>query len=190
MKRTVRVVAFVLPLAIVVGACSSDEPTNAPPYSSGVDGSTNLNVLTPTQEQTICTSQAAFVKARIDTTALSRFWCAFTPAVLTAPDTASCNTAIDACIEKFSVQLDVTVSDPNAPPPQCKTVTTSATCTGTVKDYENCVNSFASVQLDIGTNFQCGSRADLPASPTVGVDACKALGPTCTAATAAPPQIQ
>jgi hypothetical protein len=170
--------------ALGMAACAAhDDPP--PGYSSGVDGNVALSGLTPAQRTTICTSQAAFVRARVDTTALTRFWCAFTPAVFTAPDDAACEAAMNSCVASFSLQLDVTVSDPNAPPPQCY-VTDTSTCGGTVGQYEDCVNALTNVQVRVGTDWACGKRAEYPSSPLVGVTACDALGPTCTAATGTP----
>ncbi len=184
MNRIVALLALLVPVGVAVGGCSASGAD--PKYSSGVNGDLGLTTLTPQQQQTICTSQAAFLKAHVDTTSLTRFWCAFTPAVLTAANQAACETAMNDCVNTFSIQLDVTATDPNAPPPQCTTVTTDS-CTGTVSQYEDCVDALASVQLQIGTNWQCGS--ELPSSPTVGVDACNALGPTCTAVTGSPDAI-
>lgn len=177
--------AVVLFTALGIGACSASDPDPPPAYSSGVDGNLGIQGLTPAQKTTLCTSQAAFVRARVDTTALTRFWCAFTPAVFMAPNDAACEAAMDSCIQTFSLQLDVTVSDPNAPPPQCYVADTS-TCTGTVADYEGCVNALAAVQVRVGTDWACGKRTEYPSSPLVGVAACDAVSPTCTAATGVP----
>jgi hypothetical protein len=183
MTRIFRAVPVLLPLGLAVAACGSkaDDP---PPYTSGVSGDTQLTNLTPAERTQICSTQTAFVRARVDTTSLTRFWCAFTPAVLTAPSEAACATALDACVRTFSLQLDVTVTDPNAPP-QC-IVADLGTCSGSVTDYEGCVNALAAVQVSIGTDFACGKRSDLPDSPTVGVAACNAVGPTCSGVTGAP----
>jgi hypothetical protein len=171
--------------ALGTGACSADDADEPPPFTSGVDGNIGLQGLDPAQRTQLCTSQAAFVHARVDTTALTRFWCAFTPAVFMAADDASCETALAACVQAFSVQVEVTVSDPNVPPPQCIVVDTS-TCNGTVTEYEGCVNALAAVQVRVGTEWACGKRSEYPSSPLVGVAACDAVGPTCTVATGAP----
>ncbi|HVU03369.1 MAG TPA: hypothetical protein VHE30_16530, partial [Polyangiaceae bacterium] len=146
---------------------------------------TQLTNLTPAEKTQICTSQAAFVHARVDTTSLTRFWCAFTPAVFGAADDASCETALEQCVSAFSIQLDVTVTDPNVPPPQC-IIADQGQCNGTVADYEGCVNALAEVEVNVGTDFACGHRAEHGDSPTVGIAACDAVGPTCTGVTAKP----
>jgi hypothetical protein len=161
MTRIQRGLLSLLPL-VIAGACSANGGSD-PKYSSGVDGDLGLGNLTNAQQTTICTSQAAYLQAHIDTTTLTRFWCAFTPAVFGAADDASCEAAMDT------------------------TVNTS-TCSGTVSEYEDCVNSLASVELNIGTDWACGTRAQYSSSPTVGISACSALGPTCTAVTGAPSQ--
>lgn len=178
-------VSFLVTTTLAIGACSAHDSDPPPDYSSGVQGNLGLQGLTPLQKTTLCTSQAAFLHARVDTTALTRFWCAFTPAVFMAADDASCEAAMNSCIQAFSVQVEVTVSDPNAPPPECIVVDTSA-CTGTVSQYEDCVNALAAVQVRVGTEWACGKRSEYPSSPLVGVSACDALGPTCTAATGTP----
>ncbi|HVU03867.1 MAG TPA: hypothetical protein VHE30_19040, partial [Polyangiaceae bacterium] len=83
MSRGIRSLVFLTPLFVTALGCSShaDDP---PPYQSGVDENTQLTNLTPAEKTQICTSQAAFVHARVDTTSLTRFWCAFTPAVFGA----------------------------------------------------------------------------------------------------------
>jgi hypothetical protein len=184
MKRR-QVPALLVTTLLGVGACSADDADDPPQYTSGVDGNLGLQGLTPAQRSTVCTSQSAFVHARVDTTALTRFWCAFTPAVFMASDDAACEAAMNSCVQAFSVQVEVTVSDPNAPPPQCVFVDTS-TCTGTVGQYEDCVNALAAVQVRVGTEWACGKRSEYPSSPLVGVAACDAIGPTCTAATGTP----
>jgi hypothetical protein len=182
--RALLVLVPLIPLVLGMGACSSDKKDGSQ-YSSGVDGGLLYGDLTPTQKATICTSQAKYVRARIDTTALTRFWCAFTPAVLTAQDDATCQSAMDTCVNTFKLQLDVTATDPNAPPPQCTQVDASQ-CNGTVADYESCVDTLADVAISIGTDWACGKRATYGSSPTVGVTACNAVGPTCTAVTGSP----
>jgi hypothetical protein len=178
-----RFAALLVPLVAGLGACGSaaDPP---PPFTSGVDEAATLGTLTPTQRTTLCTTQAAYVRTRVDTTALTRFWCAFTPGVLAAAE-GQCDAAMDACVRTFSVQLDITVTDPNAPLPQCYQADTS-TCRGTVKQYEDCVSSLAAVQVRVGTDWSCGKRASYSSSPTVGVTACDVLGPTCSAVTGTP----
>jgi hypothetical protein len=183
MNRTVRCLWLLLPVANALGACSADSG-NRPTYTSGLNGNATLGNLTPSQQSTICTTQAAFLRANIDTTSLTRFWCAFTPGVLTAQSDAACQSAMDACVNAFSIKLDVTVTDPNAPPPQC--VTSTSSCNGTVRQYEDCVNALADFQISIGTDWACGKRTQYPSSPTVGIDACNALGPSCSAVTGAP----
>jgi hypothetical protein len=184
MKRR-QLLALLVTTMLGAGACSANDADPPPEYTSGVDGNLGLQGLTPIQKSTICTSQAAFLHARVDTTALTRFWCAFTPAVFMAADDASCESAMAACIDAFSVQVEVTVSDPNAPPPQCVVVDTSS-CSGTVSQYEDCVNALAGVQVRVGTEWACGKRSEYPSSPLVGVSACDALGPTCAAAAGTP----
>jgi hypothetical protein len=184
MKRR-RTISSFLFAAVTIGGCSAHDSDPPPDYSSGVDGNLQLRGLTSAQKTTICTSQAAFVHARVDTTALTRFWCAFTPAVFMAPDDAACEAALASCVQAFSVQVEVTVSDPNAPPPQCLVVDTS-TCGGTVGQYEGCVNALAAVQVRVGTDWACGKRSEYPSSPLVGVSACDGVGTSCTAATGAP----
>jgi hypothetical protein len=178
--RILRALVVVAPLSIVAGACSAQGDNGQ--YQSGVDGNAQLNGLSSTQKTTICTSRAKYVHARVDTTSLMRFACAFTPAVFGARTDADCQAAMDSCVNALSVKVDVTLTDPNAPPPECTVVDTS-TCTGTVGQYEACVQSLADVQLQIGTDFSCGKRAEYQTSPTVGIDACGKLGPTCTVAT-------
>src|ERR1041385_7072804 len=185
MQRPEKLVTCLLIQALAFAGCSSRDADPPPDYSSGLNGDQGLHGLTPADKATLCTTQAAFVRTRVDTTALTRFWCAFTPAVFTAPNDAACQAAMDSCVQTFSIQLDVTVSDPNAPPPQCYAVDTS-TCTGTVAQYEDCVNALANVQVQVGTEWSCGHRTEYPASPLVVVKACDALGPTCTAATGTP----
>jgi hypothetical protein len=177
--------SFLVITLLGAGACSANDADPPPEYSSGVNGSLGLQGLTPVQRSTICTSQAAFVHARVDTTALTRFWCAFTPGVFMAPDDASCEAAMASCVQAFSVQVEVTVSDPSVPPPQCIVADTTG-CSGTVGDYEGCVNALAAVQVRVGTEWACGKRTEYPSSPLVGVAACDAIGPTCTAATGTP----
>jgi hypothetical protein len=92
---------------------------------------------------------------------------------------------MDSCVNTFSLKLDITATDPNAPPPECQVVDSSQ-CTGTVSDYENCVDSLANVAINVGTDWSCGKRADYSSSPTVGVTACNKVGPTCMAVTASP----
>lgn len=165
-------------VAMGLGACASEAD---PPYQSGVDPNLQLGQLTPDQKITICKTQAAYVHAHVDTTSLTRFLCAFTPAVLAAANDAACNVAMNDCVQAFSVKVDVSVTDPNAPPPECVLAPLSQ-CTGTVAAYESCVNSLASVQIQVGTDFSCGQRSQYASGPTVGVEACNALGPTCTSA--------
>jgi hypothetical protein len=179
-------------VALCVGGCGSDNKQSGSlsgidggaGFKSGVDGSTPLGNLTPSQQITICRNQAAFVHASVDTTSLMRFVCAFTPQVFLAASDAACQSAMDACINSFSVKVDVNVNVPSSTTIDtvCSTVPISQ-CQGTVADYENCVDSIASVQLDFGTQFSCGKRADYMNGPTVGVNACAAVGPSCTAAT-------
>src|SRR6185436_17680636 len=101
MRRSKAHSLFVLG-ALCAAACSAHDDDPPPGYSSGLDTNAGLSGLTPVQKQTICTSQAAFVRTRVDTTALTRFWCAFTPGVFMAPNDAACETAMNACIESFS----------------------------------------------------------------------------------------
>jgi hypothetical protein len=169
-------------LGIGFGACASEDK---PTFDAGVDGNLDLGTLTPDQKVTICKNQAAFVHAHVDTTALTRFLCAFTPAVFTAADDAHCEAAMTDCINAFSVKVDVTATDPNAPAPECALAPLSQ-CTGTVSTYEGCVNQLADVQLQIGTDWSCGKRSQYANGPTVGVTACQGLGPTCTAASQPP----
>jgi hypothetical protein len=169
-------------LGIGFGACASEDK---PGFDSGVDGTLQLGGLTPEQKITICKNQAAYVHVHVDTTALTRFLCAFTPAVLTAADDASCEVAMTDCVNRLSVKVDVTATDPNAPAPACILAPLSQ-CTGTVAGYEGCVESLADVQLRIGTDWSCGKRSQYADGPTVGVNTCQGLGPTCTAASQPP----
>ena len=163
------------------GDGGADEDAGAH-FKSGVNGSTPLGSLTPDQKVTICEKQAHFVRARLDTTSLARFICSLDPAVLFAASDDACEAALDKCVAPLSVKVDVSVeTDPEQEKVACSDVPISQ-CQGSVTDYENCVDSVANVQLVIGSGFACGTRAQYMTSPTAGVDACKALGPNCTAA--------
>lgn len=178
-------------VALCLYGCGSDDKTgslNGSGFKSGVDGSTDLGHLTPDQQVTICRNQAAFVQASVDTTSLMRFVCAFTPQVFLAASDAACQTAMDACVDSFSVKVNVNVPTSTSIDTVCATVPIGQ-CQGTVTDYENCVDSIASVQIDFGTQFSCGKRADYMNGPTVGVNACAAVGPSCMAA-AQPAQVR
>jgi len=166
-------------VAAGLSACGSDDK-DGDVFKSGVDGSTMLGHLTPDQQVTICRNQASFVHASVDTTSLVRFVCAFTPAVLFAASDEACETAMDTCVNGFSLKLDVKVPTSTNIETVCSTVPISQ-CQGTVADYENCVDSLVNIQLDIGTDFSCGKRSTYMGGPTVGVNACAAVGPTCTA---------
>jgi hypothetical protein len=164
-----------------VVACGSDDNTGQG-FSSGVDGTTMLGNLTPAQQVTICQNQAAYVHAHVDTTSLSRFICGLTPGVLFAANDDACQQALDTCVNSFSLMIDVNVPSSTSAQTVCSTVPISQ-CQGTVADYEKCVDQLANVQLTIGTDFSCGKRTQYQANPLVGVDACTAVGPGCTAAT-------
>ena len=165
-------------LAFGIFGCSSDD--EATEFNSGVDGQRDLGDLTPQERVTICRNQAAFVRARVDTSSLMRFVCAFTPEVLFAQNDSACESAMNRCVDALSIDIDVTVTDNNAPE-TCATFPISQ-CQGKVSDYENCIDSIADVQLTIGTNFQCGRRQEYADGPTVGVNACAAVGPACAPA--------
>jgi hypothetical protein len=167
-------------------ACAHGEDDDDYGYQSGVDGRLDLNGLTPDQRVRICSTQAAYVHAQVDTTSLMRFVCAFTPAVLGAVDDVRCEAAMAQCLSAFSVKVDVKAS--GAVPLECA-LSPLSPCSGTVADYEACVEALADVQLQIGTDFSCGKRAQYAGGPTVGVSACAALGPSCTSAST-PPVIQ
>jgi hypothetical protein len=169
--------------AFGIAGCSASDDDDG--FNSGVNGQRDLGDLTHEERVTICRNQAAFVRARVDTSSLMRFVCAFTPEVLFAQSDASCETAMTRCVELLSVDIDVTVTDNEATETVCEQVPISQ-CQGKVADYENCVDSIANVQISIGTDFQCGKRQQYTDGPTVGVNACAAVGPTCTAATAPP----
>ncbi len=177
-------------VAFCLGGCGSDTKQSGSLYGldsgagfkSGVDGGTQLGNLTPSQQVTICRNQAAFVHASVDTTSLMRFVCAFTPQVFLAATDDACQSAMDACVNSLSVKVDVNLPTSANIDTVCSTVPITQ-CQGTVADYENCVDSIASVQLDFGTQFSCGKRSDYKNGPTVGVNACAAVGPSCTAAT-------
>ncbi|HEX3597458.1 MAG TPA: hypothetical protein VHU80_20260, partial [Polyangiaceae bacterium] len=115
------------------------------------------------------------------TTSLMRFVCAFTPAVFLAASDDACEQAMESCVNGFSVKVNVNVPTSTLET-VCSTVPISQ-CKGTVADYQNCVDSLADIQLNFGTDFSCGKRAQYMNGPTVGVNACAAVGPTCTAAT-------
>jgi hypothetical protein len=171
-------------LGLGVGACASDDEGSS--FKAGVDGNTNLGDLTPDQQVTLCHNQAAYVKTHVDTTALTRFVCAFSPGVILAASDAACESALEGCVNAFAVKLDIGISaSPTNAQQVCVTVPQDqlAQCQGTVSDYENCVDSIANVSLTIGTDFSCGKRANYDQSPTIGVDACAAVGPACTPAT-------
>lgn len=179
MSRWIVSFAYCSVVAVGISACGSDEK-DGNVFKSGVDGSTMLGHLTPDQRTTICRNQAAFVHATVDTTSLVRFVCAFTPAVLLAASDEACETAMDTCVNGFSLKIDVNVPTSTSVDTVCSTVPISQ-CQGTVADYENCVDSLVNIQLDIGTDFSCGKRSMYKSSPTIGVNACAAVGPTCTA---------
>jgi hypothetical protein len=167
-------------LCVGVAACGSDDKKDLG-FSSGVDGNTMLGNLTPTQQVTICQNQAAYVHAHVDTTSLMRFICGLTPAVLLAASDDACQQALDTCVNSFSLKVDVNVPASTSTQTVCSTVPITQ-CQGTVADYEKCVDQLANVQLTFGTEFACGKRAQYQANPLVGVDACAAVGPACTAA--------
>lgn len=166
--------------ALGIAGCSSSD--DASEFNSGVDGQKDLGDLTPQERVTICSNQAAYVRARVDTSSLMRFVCAFTPEVLFAQSDSACESAMNRCVDLLSVDVDVTVTDNNATEAVCATVPISQ-CQGKVADYERCVDSIANVQVSIGTSFQCGRRQEFADGPTVGIDACGAVGPACTPAT-------
>jgi hypothetical protein len=182
MSRWILALASCSLLVLGIAGCSASDD-DATAFDSGVDGKRDLGDLTPQERVTICSKQAAFVRARVDTSSLMRFVCAFTPEVLFAQSDSACETAMNRCVELLSVDIDVTVTDNNATETVCSTVPISQ-CQGTVADYENCVDSIADVQINIGTNFQCGKRQEYADGPTVGVNACAAVGPACTPAAA------
>ena len=172
-------------LGLGIAGCSSSDDDGASRFNAGVDDNARLGDLTPDQRVTICQNQAAFVRARVDTTSLMRFVCAFTPGVFLAATDEACESEMERCVSALSVKVDVTVTDPNTAKTVCATFPVSE-CDGTVADYENCVDSIANVQLSIGSDFSCGKRADYASAPTVGVNACRAVGPACTAASSDP----
>lgn len=167
-------------LCVGVVACGSDD-NKGQGFAAGVDGNTMLGTLTPAQQVTICQNQAAYVHAHVDTTSLSRFICGLTANVLFAASDDACQQAFDNCVNSFSLMVDVNVPTSTSTQTVCSSVPISQ-CQGTVSDYEKCVDQLANVQLTIGTDFQCGKRAQYQANPLVGVDACAAVGPACTAA--------
>lgn len=180
MPRWILALASLTVLGFGVAGCGDDD--GASRFNSGVDGNAQLNDLTPQQRVTICRNQAEYVRARVDTSSLMRFVCAFTPAVFLAQSDAACESAMAACVDALSIDIDVTVVDNDATEVVCATVPIGQ-CQGTVADYENCVNSIANVQIDIGTDFSCGKRRQYADGPTVGVNACAAVGPLCEPAT-------
>jgi hypothetical protein len=178
MSRRIVSLTFGSVLALGLGACGSDKKDGGG-FQAGVDGSTSLGTLTPAQQVTICSNQASYVHAQVDTTSLMRFVCAFTPQVFLAASDADCETAMDSCVMALSVKVDV-----NVPTSDIKTVCSTiplSQCQGTVADYQNCVDSIANVQLNFGTDFSCGKRTQYMNGPTVGVNACAAVGPSCSA---------
>ena len=140
-----------------------------------------LGNLTPAQQVTICQNQAAYVHAHVDTTSLARFICGLTADVLFAANDQACEQALDSCVNSFSLMVDVNVPASTSTQTVCTTGSITQ-CQGTVADYENCVDSLANVQLTIGTDFSCGQRSQYQSNPLVGVNACAAVGPACTAA--------
>jgi hypothetical protein len=166
-------------LFVGVVACGDDKKDQG--FSSGIDGNTMLGNLTPAQQVTICQNQAAYVHAHVDTTSLTRFLCGLTPGVLLAASDDACEAALDSCVKSFSLMVDVNVPASTSTQTVCSTVPLGQ-CQGTVSDYEKCVDSLANVQLTIGTDFACGKRTQYSANPLVGVDACGAVGPACSAA--------
>jgi hypothetical protein len=173
-------------LFIGVAACGSDD-NKGQGFTAGVDGNTMLGTLTPAQQVTICQNQSAYVHAHVDTTSLTRFICGLSPAVLFAASDDACQQALDSCVNSFSLMVDVNVPASTSTQTVCSTVPITQ-CQGTVGDYEKCVDSLANVQLTIGSDFACGNRTQYQANPLVGVDACGAVGPSCTAASQ--PQIR
>jgi hypothetical protein len=162
-----------------VGACGSDKK-DGNSFNAGVDGNTMLGNLTPAQQITICQNQASYVHAQIDTTSLMRFVCSLTPAVVLAANEDACQAAMDSCVNGLSLKVNVNVPTTTDVQTICSTFPITQ-CSGTVSDYETCIDSVASVQLDIGTNYSCGKRVD-GGAPLVGVSACNAVGPSCTVA--------
>lgn len=180
MARWILALASCSVIALGVAGCGDDDEATG--FNSGVNRDTELKDLTEKERVTICQNQAAYVRARVDTTSLMRFVCAFTPQVFLAASDQACESAMTACVEALSIDIDVTVTDTDATEIVCRQVSVSQ-CQGSVADYEACVDSVANVQLNIGTDFSCGKRTQYADGPTVGVEACRKVGPACEPAT-------